>query len=136
MYNDSMHIPGLQYEERDRLFQAIIRPSVRNIAYVGGKWYGPTGSVGNRTLVEPPFHCEYGYNIHLGDDVAILPNCQFQDACRIEIGHRTYIGPNVKLYCMSASIVASMRKGSQSHQLSGRDFHVGTGRQVGVTNSR
>lgn len=120
-YNDSAHLPGSHAvaKERENLFRRIIHPIARKIEYIGGEWHGPSGSVGTRTIVESPFHCEYGYNIHLGDDVAISPNCQFQDACKIEIGARSIIGPNVKLYCMSASVIASRRTGSQGEFIAG-----------------
>lgn len=82
-------------------------------------WQGPTGTCGSRTIVESPFTCEYGYNVNLGNDVVIQANCVMQDACTISIGDRTIVGPNVKFYCMTASVDSGLRKGSQGMFLAG-----------------
>ena len=42
--------------------------------------------------VFPPFHCEFGKNLTLGDDVFINMGCTFQDAGGITIGDGTLIG--------------------------------------------
>src|SRR3990172_4924619 len=44
------------------------------------------GSVGSNVGVEPPFFCDYGYNIHLGDNVFFNFNCIILDVMRVEIG--------------------------------------------------
>ena len=40
----------------------------------------------------PPFYCEFGKNLTLGDDVFINMGCTFQDAGGITIGDGTLIG--------------------------------------------
>jgi acetyltransferase-like isoleucine patch superfamily enzyme len=42
--------------------------------------------------VFPPFHCEFGKNLTIGDDVFINMGCTFQDAGGISIGDGTLIG--------------------------------------------
>lgn len=56
------------------------------------------GSCGKGIWIEPPFFCDYGYNIHLGDRVQINFNCIMLDVCRIEIGSDTLLAPGVHLY--------------------------------------
>ncbi|MFV0280850.1 MAG: sugar O-acetyltransferase [Rhodoblastus sp.] len=56
------------------------------------------GHVGARVVVRAPFHCDYGYNIRLGDGVFLNFNCVFLDSVLIEIGAGTQIGPNVQIY--------------------------------------
>ncbi len=56
------------------------------------------GHVGARVVVRPPFHCDYGYNIRLGDGVFLNFNCVFLDSILIEIGAGTQIGPAVQIY--------------------------------------
>lgn len=56
------------------------------------------GAVGAGTIVRPPFHCDYGYNIRLGDGVFLNFNCVFLDVVSIEIGAGTQIGPAVQVY--------------------------------------
>ena len=56
------------------------------------------GSVGEGTVVRPPFHCDYGYNIHLGDGVFLNFNCVILDVVEVRIGTGTQIGPAVQIY--------------------------------------
>lgn len=56
------------------------------------------GSVGRNLWIEPPFYCDYGRNIHLGDDVFFNFNCIILDPARVDIGSRVLFGPNVQIY--------------------------------------
>ena len=56
------------------------------------------GAVGKGAVVRPPFFCDYGYNIHLGEDVFVNYNCVFLDVVNIAIGDRTQVGPAVQIY--------------------------------------
>jgi maltose O-acetyltransferase len=55
-------------------------------------------SIGLRSVVRPPFFCDYGTNIHLADDVFVNFNCVFLDVVSIAVGSRTQIGPAVQIY--------------------------------------
>lgn len=55
------------------------------------------GEVGEGTVVRPPFHCDYGYNIKLGAGVFINFNCVILDVVEVEIGDMTQIGPGVQV---------------------------------------
>eukprot|EP00644_Phytophthora_capsici_P003552 jgi/Phyca11/549221/estExt2_Genewise1Plus.C_PHYCAscaffold_310359 len=61
------------------------------------------GAKGKKCFIESPFHCDYGYNIRLGDDVYMNMNfdCVFLDGCPITIGDRVMLAPNVQLYTAS-----------------------------------
>ena len=48
--------------------------------------------------IMPPFHCDHGYPIRLGEGVFINANCTFLDGGGISIGDHTLIGPNCQLY--------------------------------------
>ncbi len=48
--------------------------------------------------VVPPFHCDLGYRIRLGEEVYVNMDCTFLDSGGIVIGARTKIGPNCRLY--------------------------------------
>ncbi|MET0292643.1 MAG: maltose acetyltransferase domain-containing protein, partial [Steroidobacteraceae bacterium] len=54
-------------------------------------------SVGKGCVVRRPFHCDYGYNISLGDGVFLNFNCVVLDVVAVTIGDRTQIGPGVQL---------------------------------------
>lgn len=67
------------------------------------------GSVGNKVIIEPPFFCDYGKNIHLGDRVFFNFNCTILDPARVEIGDRCMFGPNVQIYTASHPMDAKER---------------------------
>jgi maltose O-acetyltransferase len=56
------------------------------------------GHVGKDAVIRPPFFCDYGYNIHLGDGVFLNFNCVILDVVEVTIGDRTQIGPAVQIY--------------------------------------
>ncbi|KAG9290220.1 hypothetical protein G9A89_022196 [Geosiphon pyriformis] len=62
------------------------------------------GSVGEKAEIEPPFWCDYGYNIHIGDEFYANFNCTIADCNRVEIGDRVLFGPNVSIYPATHSV--------------------------------
>jgi maltose O-acetyltransferase len=56
------------------------------------------GHVGRDAVIRPPFFCDYGYNIRLGDGVFLNFNCVILDVVEVSIGDRTQIGPAVQIY--------------------------------------
>ncbi|MBP1949631.1 sugar O-acetyltransferase [Virgibacillus litoralis] len=56
------------------------------------------GSSGNSLFVEPTFRCDYGYNIHVGENFYANFNCVFLDVCEIRIGDNCFIAPGVHIY--------------------------------------
>lgn len=55
------------------------------------------GSAGQRLEIRPPFYCDYGYNIHLGDGVFLNFNCVILDVVEVRIGAGTQIGSGVQI---------------------------------------
>lgn len=55
-------------------------------------------NAGSELWLQPPFYCDYGYNILLGDKVFFNFNCVVLDVTDVHIGSRTLIGPNVQIY--------------------------------------
>lgn len=55
-------------------------------------------SHGKDLYIEPPFYCDYGYNIKIGDNVFMNFNCTFLDVMLITIGDNVLIGPSVHFY--------------------------------------
>jgi maltose O-acetyltransferase len=53
---------------------------------------------GQGLWLQPPFYCDYGYNIKLGDKVFFNFNCVVLDVTYVTIGSRTLFGPNVQIY--------------------------------------
>ncbi|RWZ55263.1 sugar O-acetyltransferase [Halobacillus fulvus] len=56
------------------------------------------GMIGEDYKIEPPFYCDYGYNIRVGEGFFANFNCVFLDVCPITIGERVMLGPNVQIY--------------------------------------
>lgn len=55
-------------------------------------------NAGKGLWLQPPFYCDYGYNIKVGDGVFFNFNCVVLDVAQVIIGSRTLIGPNVQIY--------------------------------------
>ncbi|MGW6457810.1 sugar O-acetyltransferase [Streptomyces sp. NPDC055078] len=55
------------------------------------------GSVGENVRIRPPFQCDYGTYISIGDRTFVNFNAVFADAAPITIGADVQIGPNVQL---------------------------------------
>ena len=56
------------------------------------------------STVTPPFHCDHGHGIRLGENVFINNNCTMLDGGIITIGRNTQIGPNCQLLTPSHPI--------------------------------
>lgn len=48
--------------------------------------------------VEPPFRCDYGYNIEIGDHFYSNFNLVILDCAKVTIGKHAFFGPNVAIY--------------------------------------
>lgn len=56
------------------------------------------GKTQNSFTIEPPFRCDYGYNIELGKDFYANYNLTILDCAKVTIGNKVLIGPNVGIY--------------------------------------
>ena len=56
------------------------------------------GEIGTKVSVALPFLCDYGRNIHVGNNVSVNMNCTFVDCNKITIGDNVLIASNVQLY--------------------------------------
>ncbi|MDB5927799.1 MAG: maltose O-acetyltransferase [Betaproteobacteria bacterium] len=56
------------------------------------------GAGGNTVWMQPPFFCDYGTNIELGERVFFNFNCVVLDVCPVRIGSFTLFGPAVQIY--------------------------------------
>lgn len=48
--------------------------------------------------IEPPFYCDYGTNIELGENVYMNFNCTILDCAKVKIGDNTFFAPNIQIY--------------------------------------
>ncbi|MCP1305678.1 maltose O-acetyltransferase [Paenibacillus tyrfis] len=56
------------------------------------------GSTGEIIYIEPNLRCDYGYNIHVGENFYANFDCVFLDVCEIRIGDNCFIAPGVHIY--------------------------------------
>ncbi|GAA2967873.1 sugar O-acetyltransferase [Lentilactobacillus parakefiri] len=67
------------------------------------------GQSGSNVYFEPPFFCDFGKNIRVGDDVYCNTNAVFLDSGKITIGNRVLLGPRVNLFAAGHPIDAGVR---------------------------
>jgi maltose O-acetyltransferase len=68
---------------------------------------------GENVWTQPPFFCDYGTNIHLGERVFFNFNCVVLDVCQIKIGDYTLFGPAVQIYTATHPMNASLRRAQE-----------------------
>src|SRR5205814_7509884 len=68
------------------------------------------GTGGDDVWMQPPFFCDYGSNIHLGQRVFFNFNCVVLDVCRVTIGDFTLFGPAVQIYTATHPMNAELRR--------------------------
>ena len=96
------------------------------------------GSVGADPEVEPPFRCDYGSNLHVGEDFYANFDCVVLDAGRVAVGDDCQFAPGVHVYTATHPLDAAERAAGPEHAepvMIGDDVWIG-GRAVvnpGVT---
>ena len=68
------------------------------------------GKAGTDVYIETPFHCDYGYNIEIGDNFFANYNLIILDVAKVVIGSNVMMGPNVAIYTASHPIHPEARK--------------------------
>jgi maltose O-acetyltransferase len=72
------------------------------------------GAGGESVWMQPPFFCDYGSNILLGQRVFFNFNCIVLDVCQVEIGDYTLFGPAVQIYTATHPMNAELRRKQES----------------------
>jgi len=68
-------------------------------------------AVGGETVwMQPPFYCDYGANIELGERVFFNFNCVVLDVCPVRIGSFSLFGPAVQIYTPMHPLNATLRR--------------------------
>ena len=68
------------------------------------------GGFGSGVVVNPPFRCDYGFNIHVGSNVFFNFDCVLLDCHRIDIGDDVQFGPGVHVYTATHPLDADERR--------------------------
>lgn len=95
------------------------------------------GSGGDTVWMQPPFFCDYGTNIYLGERVYFNFNCIILDVCEVRIGDYAFFGPAVQIYAATHPIESQLRRSQEFGKpvTVGSDVWVGGGAVIcpGVT---
>lgn len=85
------------------------------------------GKGGDTVWMQPPFYCDYGSNIKLGERVFFNFNCVVLDVCPIKIGDFTLFGPSVQILTPMHPLEAGLRR----NQEYGKPIEIGSDVWVG-----
>ncbi len=80
------------------------------------------GRAGKNVYIQPPFRCDYGFNITLGDNIFINYNCTILDVAPVTIGNNVLIAPNVSIYTASHPVHPDCRRSGYE---SGASVYIG-----------
>ena len=79
-------------------------------------------------FINPPFYCDYGDHIIIGDHTWINYNCTILDVGKVRIGERCLFGPNVAIYSAGHPVHPAARN---SHYEYGIDVSIGDNCWIG-----
>ena len=74
------HLEPDRFDEKEKLLKEIL------------------GKTGEYVNIEAPFHCDYGYNIEVGENFFANYNFTVLDVGKVRIGANAQIAPNVSIY--------------------------------------
>lgn len=86
------------------------------------------GRVGKGLWLQPPFYCDYGKNIELGDNVYFNFNCVILDVAKVVIGSNVLMGPGVQIYTATHPLDPKLRQQGQEF---GKSITIGDGVWIG-----
>ena len=85
------------------------------------------GEGGDSVWLQPPFYCDYGSNVELGERVFFNFNCTVLDVCSVRIGDFTLFGPSVQIYTPLHPFNAEQRRREEF----GKPIEIGSDVWVG-----
>ena len=98
MYNpaDTELVKGRENARRlTRFFNQTLETEVEKRTELLKELFGTTG---DNIYIEPTLRCDYGYNLHVGENFYANFDCVFLDVCEIRIGDNCFIAPGVHIY--------------------------------------
>lgn len=85
------------------------------------------GAGATSAWIQPPFFCDYGFNLFLGERVFFNFNCVVLDVCPVTIGEYSMFGPAVQIYTPLHPLNAELRR----QQEFGKPITIGSDVWVG-----
>lgn len=93
------HLPPERWEERPALLKQLL------------------GKTGEEITINEPFHCDYGYNIEVGENFFANYNFTVLDVGKVIIGDNAFIAPNVSIYTAGHPIHPQSRNSGYEYGL-------------------
>ena len=87
------------------------------------------GVCGDAPFIKPPFHCDYGFSIEVGDKFFANYECVFLDAARIVIGDNCLIGPHTCIFAINHPLDPDARRTGVAK---GAEVHIGDDVWIGA----
>ena len=94
------HLEPDKIEEKEKLLKEIL------------------GKTGKYVNIEVPFHCDYGYNIEVGENFFANYNFTVLDVGKVRIGANAQIAPNVSIYTAGHPIHPDSRNSGYEYGIS------------------
>jgi acetyltransferase-like isoleucine patch superfamily enzyme len=118
--------------ERNRNFRRIVQAQcVQMPRHMDQRTAVHTGGhLGGNVNVATPFHCDYGYNIFIAENVTIGAYCRLHDSIKIAIGRDTKIGNSVTIQTIQTPIDTKSLKGVHGTEIA-REVHIGKNVYIG-----
>ena len=91
--------------------------------------------MGHDAWIEPPFFCDYGWNISLGERAFLNFNCVILDCAAVDIGAGSMLGPAVQLCAATHPVDPAERATGLEYArpiVIGKNVWIGAGAIVGA----
>lgn len=88
------------------------------------------GSIGSGFEIRPAFRCDYGSNIHAGDNLYVNFDCVILDCNIVRLGHNCFLAPKVQIYTATHPLDSKQRSAGWEYALPitiGNDVWIGGG---------
>lgn len=69
-------------------------------------------------VINPPFYCDYGFNIEVGKNFFANYNCTILDVAKVKIGDNCQLAPNVAIYTAGHPIHPAARNSQYEYGIS------------------
>lgn len=90
-------LPEEREECRRKLYRFNVKTDWSDTAALAEQAKALLGRSGENLNITPPFYCDYGSNIEVGDNFYTNFNCTITDVARVTIGDNVMLGPNVTI---------------------------------------
>ena len=94
--------PARQLTQR---LNAIDRSDFDGIKAIVKQLFGKS----ENAFVNPPFYCDYDFNIEVGDNFFANYNCTILDVAKVKIGKNCLLAPNVAIYTAGHAVDPELR---------------------------